>query len=81
MEVEWKARMDEIRPKGEYFKQSMGDFFLFLTKVDQLDYNILEEEENIKKKYMEEELSGVQNNVKSTRWFNLFIFIKLLLFV
>jgi hypothetical protein len=30
---------------------------------------------------MEEELSGVQNNVKSTRWFNLFIFIKLLLFV
>ena len=47
----------------------MGDFFLFLTKVDQLDYNILEEEENLKKKFVEEELSGVQNNAKSSKWF------------
>ena len=34
VEEEWKKRLEGVRPQGEYFKQSMGDFFLFLTKVD-----------------------------------------------
>ena len=57
--MEWKKRLNDVRPKGPYYKQSEGDFMLFLTKVDTLDYDILEQEEVTKKKLIEMELGGV----------------------
>lgn len=36
--------MNEMKPKQDYFKQSLGDKLLFLDKIDKIDYDILEEE-------------------------------------
>jgi hypothetical protein len=50
--------IDELRPEGPYYKQSMGDFLLFLTRVDGMKYDILEQEELKKKRLIEMELKG-----------------------
>ena len=35
--------IQESRPFGQYFEQSMGDKLLFLKRIDGLDYDIVDE--------------------------------------
>ena len=40
--------VQESRPVGQYFEQSMGDKLLFLKRIDGLSYDIIEEHQRKK---------------------------------
>ena len=48
--------IDKARPGGNYYDQSQGDFLLFLTRVDKIKYDILEQKEMKKKALMAAEI-------------------------
>ena len=39
--------VQNVKPKTEYYKQSLGDKLLFLERVDRLKYDVLEEEQRM----------------------------------